>query len=195
MKQIKTFKIWFFCVKIIAGLAIIIFASCGSKQQKQARVEALEQMRIEEEKYDKYIENSLQTGQTPYSDFYGRNPSCNNYGCSQIFVKTPSNSAVLVTIKQNNIVVRHAYIQANDSYTFEMPNGTYQPFFYYGKGWNPEKVMKEVPQGTLKGGFIEDESFGKDDPQLLENNILQYELILQQNGNFSTKPSNAEDAL
>jgi carboxypeptidase C (cathepsin A) len=46
----------------------------------------------------------------------------------------------------------------------------------------------------LKGGFIAGESYGKDSPQRLSNNILEYELILQQNGNFSTKPSNAEEA-
>jgi hypothetical protein len=91
--------------------------------------------------------------------------------------------------------VWHAYISAGSSYTFEMPDGTYQPFFYYGKGWNPEKVMKETSEGKLKGGFIESESFGKDDPQTLNNEILTYELILQSNRNFSTRPSNAADAL
>jgi len=99
---------------------------------------------------------------------------------------------VLVTIKKNDKVVRHAFIQAGDSYAFSFPNGTYQAFFYYGKGWSPEKEMKN---GALKGGFITNEDFGKDDPQLLHNNVLKYELILQQNGNFSTRPSNSEEAL
>lgn len=179
----------------VVGLATAILMSCQSKEQRLAQAEAEEQMRIEEEMYEKYMNNSLRTGETPYSDFYGGNPSCNEYGCSQIKVTTPSNSDVLVTIKQNGNVVRHAYICSNSSYIFEMPNGTYQPFFYYGRGWNPNKTMKETPQGALKGGFIEDESFGKDGPQILDNNILEYQLILQQNGNFSTLPSNAEDAL
>lgn len=99
---------------------------------------------------------------------------------------------MLVTIKKNDKVVRHAFIQAGDSYAFSFPNGTYQAFFYYGKGWSPEKEMKN---GALKGGFITNEDFGKDDPQLLHNNVLKYELILQQNGNFSTRPSNSEEAL
>jgi hypothetical protein len=180
---------------LLTFFAITLSLSCQSKQQRQEQAEEEEQMRIEEEMYEKYIDNSLNTGDTPYSYMYGGNPSCNDYGCSQISVKTPSNSDVLVTIKQDGEVVCHAYIRSSSSYTFEIPNGTYQPFFYYGKGWNPEKVMKETPQGMLKGGFIENEYFGKDDPQYLENNILQYELILQHNGNFSTRPSNAEDAL
>lgn len=161
------------------------------KERIQAKLE-LEKQREEENLYNQYINNSLSTGSLPYLSYYGSNSSCNDYGCSQIKVKTPANSDVLVTIKKNGEVVRHAYIKAMDSYTFSFPNGKYQAFFYYGKGWNPSKLMKN---GTLKGGFIEDEHFGKDEAQYLENNILEYELILQQNGNFSTKPSNPEEAL
>jgi hypothetical protein len=172
------------------------------KEEKKAETIRLEQARIEQEKqakakriereiYDKFISNSLNTGATPYSRYYGDNSSCTDYGCSQIKVKT-SNSDVLVTIKKNGKVVRHAFIQAGDIYTFSFPNGNYQAFFYYGKGWNPEKEMKG---GEIKGGFISNEEFGKDEAQSLANNILEYELILQQNGNFSTRPSNPEEAL
>jgi hypothetical protein len=166
-------------------------------EERRAREEQAEKERKEREIYDHYINNSLQTGATPYYKWYGGNPSCNDYGCSAIKVKTPSSSDVLVTIKRSGKVVRHAYIRAGSTYTFQMPDGTYQPFFYYGKGWNPEKVMKTNADGTvIKGGFIANEAFGKDDnPQYLQNNVLTYELILQQNGNFSTTPSNAGEAL
>lgn len=163
------------------------------RYQEEERIR-LELQRQEKELYDKYIDNVLSTGSTPYSYCFGRNSSCSDWGCSQIKVKTPHNSDVLVTIKQGEKVVRHAYIKKGSSFSFELPNGTYQPFFYYGKGWNPEKVMKETECGTLKGGFIADENFGKDNPQYLSNNILEYELILQQNGNFSTRPSDANEA-
>jgi hypothetical protein len=165
-----------------------------AKQVETERIEReaqLEKERKEQEIYDKYISNSLQTGSTPYSKYYGGNSSCSDYGCSQIKVRT-SNSDVLVTIKKSDKVVRHAFIQAGDSYTFSFPNGTYQAFFYYGKGWSPIKGMKN---GEMNGGFISNEEFGKDEPQSLYNNILEYELILQQNGNFSTRPSNSEEAL
>lgn len=209
---------------LTAFLIITIFMSCESKQARKERIELeqkqreiekaeairlekvrmqqieadrikreiqLEKERKEKELYDMYISNSLRTGSTPYSEYYGSNPSCSDYGCSQIRVRT-SNSDVLVTIKKNNKVVRHAFIQAGDGYTFSFLNGTYQAFFYYGEGWNPEKEMKG---GEMKGGFITNEYFGKDEPQSLYNNVLEYELILQQNGNFSTRPSNPEEAL
>lgn len=165
------------------------------KLQQIERDAQLEKERQEKAIYDQFINNSLRNGATPYSYCYGGNGSCSNYGCSQISVKTPYNSDVLVTIKRNDEVVRHAYITAGSTYTFEVSNGTYQPFFYYGKGWNPEKFMKNSSCGVIKGGFISDESFGKDEPQTLNNNTLSYELILQENGNFSTSPSNQNDAL
>ncbi|MGY0426034.1 MAG: hypothetical protein ACWIPI_04280 [Polaribacter sp.] len=170
------------------------------EQEKREKLEhlkreaKLQKKRQEKIIYDKYINNSLSTGSTPYSYCFGKNRSCSSYGCSQIKVRTPVNSDVLVTIKKNGEVYRHAYINAGSTYTFEFPNGRYQTFFYYGKGWNPNKVMKKTNCGILKGGFIADEHFGKDNLQTLFNNVLSYELILQQNGNFSTKPSNSEEA-
>jgi hypothetical protein len=166
------------------------------REAEEARLRAIqeEKERKERELSNRYGNNSLRTGSTPYSYCFGRNNSCNDYGCSQIKVRTPSNSDVLVTIKKNGKVYRHAYIRASSSSTFEFPNGTYQTFFYYGKGWYPEKFMKETTCGTLKGGFLTNEHFGKDDPQHLNNSILEYELILQQNGNFSTRPSSKNEA-
>jgi hypothetical protein len=164
------------------------------EEERIAREARLEKERQERAIYDKYINNSLHTGETPYSYCFGGNRGCTEWGCAGISVKTPYNSDVMVTIKKNDKVVRHAYIKAGSTYKFEFPNGIYQAFFYYGKGWNPNKVMKELDCGVLRGGFIANESFSKDNPQKLDNAVLSYELILQQNGNFSTKPSNSNEA-
>ncbi|MEO6681868.1 MAG: hypothetical protein ABIN48_03495 [Ginsengibacter sp.] len=164
------------------------------EEERIEREEKLEKERKEQEIYNRYINNSLSTGATPYYYCFGDNNSCNDYGCSAIKVKTPANSDVVVTIKRNGEVYRHAYIKAGSQYTMQFPDGIYQAFFYYGKGWNPDKVMKETTCGLLEGGFIANEHFGKDSPQKLNNQVLTYELILQQNGNFSTSPSNPEEA-
>lgn len=165
-------------------------------QKEEEKKRAFEEERKREEKaiYNKYINNSLPNGSTPYSYCYGVNKSCSSGDCSEIKVTTPNNSDVLVTIKKEDIVVRHAYIKAGKSYNFQLPNGTYQPFFYYGKGWNPNKFIKETTCGDLEGGFIDDESIGKDFPQKLKNQVLTYVLILQSNGNFSTEKSNKNEA-
>lgn len=144
---------------------------------------------------DMYANNSLSTGNKPWAYCYGSYNQCGGYGCSEIQVKS-GGSDVVVTIKdRKGEVVRHAYIKQRSSYTFHVPNGSYQPFFYYGKGWNPNKEMKYVSCGMLKGGFISVEHVGKDEFQYLNNNILTYTLVETTFGNFNTKPSNTNEAL
>lgn len=167
------------------------------KLEEELRIKSearLQREKKEQKVRNQYINNSLSTGAAPYSYCFGSNKPCSHYGCSAIRVKTPKNSDVLVTIKKNGKVYRHAYIKAGSQYTLQFPDGTYQTFFYYGNGWNPNKVMKETNCGLLKGGFIANEHFGKDIPQSLSNSILEYELILQPNGNFSTLSSNSDEA-
>src|SRR5690606_12420467 len=118
-----------------------------------------------EQKVSEYIDNTLGTGSTPYATYFGKNSTCSEYGCSQIKVST-SNSDVLVSIKRGKEVFQHAYVRRGDNFTFYLPNGIYQTFFYYGKGWSPEKELKN---GQILGGFVANEDFGKDVPQELHN--------------------------
>ncbi|RIA09363.1 hypothetical protein OE09_1195 [Flavobacteriaceae bacterium MAR_2010_72] len=165
------------------------------EQERIATEARLEKERQEKVIYDKYINNSLSTGTATYAYCFGQDNNCVSSGCSQIKVKTPFNSDVMVIIKKQNKVYRHAYVRAASQFTFEIPNGTYQTFFYYGKGWYPEKEMKETDCGILKGGFVANEIFSKDDPQSVNNEVLTYELILQENGNLETEPSDLNEAL
>jgi hypothetical protein len=167
-----------------------------AKRQEELEAERIqaEQERKDQELYNRFLNNSLSNGSTPYQNCFGGNQTCSDWGCSEIKVSSPNNSDVLVTIKDGDQVVRHAYIKAGYTYTFQLPNGNYQPFFYYGKGWNPEKEMTSSSCINLVGGFVAEESFGKDDPQEMKNSVLTYSLILQQSGNFSTKPSSENEA-
>ena len=133
-----------------------------------------------------YYNNSLGTGSSPYEN-YGESA----YDESQISVTTSSNSNcdVVVIIKSQGGIARNAYIKAGGSYTFYLPNGRYQVFFYGGKGWNPNKSMP----GGLTGGFVANESYSKDSPVNLNYEGLTYELIPQPNGNFSTQQSSASE--
>lgn len=134
---------------------------------------------------EQYLSNTLNTGVAPYKNTILKGST------SEIRIKTgySTDCDVVAIVKHNNEIVRNAYIQAGDSYTFKIPNGTYQVFFYGGKGWNPSKEMLD----GYVGGFVTDESFSKDNPVTINHQILEYELILQRNGNFSTKPSNKSE--
>lgn len=143
---------------------------------------------------EQWKDNSLYTGAMPYAYCYGSNNYCNSYGCSRITVRTGSDD-VLVTIKdRSGDVVRHGYISAGHSFSFNLPDGSYQTFFYSGTGWNPNKFMKTSSCGTLRGGFVSNEDVTKDNYISLYNQEMSYELIRQHNGNFSTKQSSKNEA-
>ena len=80
---------------------------------------------------DPYYNNSLSSGAAPYT-----NTGSTSGNDSQIRVTTSgsSNCDVVVIIKNGGRIVKNAYIKAGDSYTFNVSNGTYQVFFYGGKG-------------------------------------------------------------
>lgn len=132
-----------------------------------------------------YIDNSLTTGVSPYSSNGASSDE------SQIKVSTSANynSDVVVIVKSNDRIFADAYIVGGESYTFDVPNGEYQVFFYSGKGWNPNKRMPD----NRTGGFVKDESFSKDSPVSLDYEGLEYSLIPQENGNFDTQPSNPQE--
>lgn len=132
-----------------------------------------------------YINNSLSTGQEPYPCLKVEGDE------SQIIVKTSSksNCDLVAIVKRNDTMVGNAYINAGETHTFNLPNGTYQVFFYAGNGWNPEKSMPHI----LTGGFVANESYSKDSPISLNYESMTYELIPQIHGNFSTKQSSANE--
>lgn len=133
-----------------------------------------------------------QTSQ-PYAQWYGYNKSYDSYTPhSEIKVKAPNNSDVIVIIRNNNkngVVAGHRYISRGTTGSISLANGTYQVFFYYGTAWS---YQQEMGNG-IKGGFTKGVSYAKDNPVQLFNNVLTYELVLQSNGNFSTKPSNKNE--
>lgn len=159
----------------------------SSYYDTQQVASSVEEELPEEDK--QYLDNSLTTGATPYSSVYGKNYRCPYTQCSGIKVTAPHESDIVVIIKRNNSsgkVIAHGYIKAGGTYQFDIPDGTCQTFFYYGEGWNPNKVMK----GGVKGGFVKDEIFSKDNPQEIYSGVLSYVLQLQRDGNFQTKGSN-----
>ena len=167
------------------------------RQREEAERKERLQHQLEEQKKKhqlqleyQYGNNSLTNGSQPYASWYGSNSYYDNQTPhSEITVKAPDNSDVIVIVRYNNgngSVAGHKYVKAGHSATIYLKNGyKYQTFFYYGTGWYPEKQMKGV-----RGGFIKGESFTKDDtPRYLHNNALTYELTLQQHGNFQTSSS------
>ena len=170
-----------------------------AEERAREEAEALRMRQAEEAKrlemVERYGRNRLGQGDTPWKGCFGYNAPCDYMGCSEIVVNAPVDDDVMVIIKRAGVVKKHAYIRAGLSYSFQMPDGVYQPFFYYGKGWWPEKDMDSKLCSGLKGGFLTNESWSKDDPKRLENEILTYTLQYVYNGNFQTQDTDQSEAL
>ena len=199
-----------------ACVLTITLISCESAEEKQVRLDQEEQVRVEQELerqrlaeekriaeeekrreqaiWNEFSENSLSRGAKPWSNCFGRSNACDGR-CSDMIINSPSNIDVIVLLKQGGVTKRHAYIPAGRNYAFNIPNGNWQPFFYYGKGWYPDKEMNSSSCASLKGGFLENEDWDKDSPQYLDNNVLTYTLTSVVNGNFQTQSSSQSEAL
>lgn len=162
-----------------SGVGCLITIICGIVSSQTPTYENEVSSQVEED--SPYIDNRLQTGDSPYKNIR----LSGNESTIEVKTSAGDENDVVVIIKHNGKIVRNAYIQGGDSYQFSVPNGTYQVFFYGGKGWNPDKKMA----GGYTGGFITNESFSKDNAVTLDYQGLNYELIPQRNGNFNTELS------
>jgi hypothetical protein len=137
---------------------------------------------------------SQYNGSTPWDNCFGKNAECKYVGCSDIKVNA-SSSPVLVIVKKFGKVIKHAYVSSNNSYTFEVSDGTYQVFFYYGKNWSSTKKMNSGECSYIYGGWIDNEYVSKDNPITLKGQIMTYTLTEVTYGNFSPKSSTLNEAL
>ncbi len=132
---------------------------------------------------EKYGNNVLAHGSAPYSSFFGENRTAQKKHYSDVEVVAPIGFDMVAIIKEQNEdgrVVAHAYVQADSTYTFKIDNGRYQMFFYIGKGWKPGKKMKD---GVL-GGFVRNETYSKDDPVSLANEVITYQVSMKERDKF-----------
>ena len=143
------------------------------------------------EDYEYYANYSLSNGSLPYRSVYGSNYQA-DYGMSKVTVTAPKICDVVVTARHINSdkVKGHIYVRANRTASFYIPEGRYTISFYYGNGWYPKKKIVGK-RGTIYGGFLSNETVGKDeDVYYPANQGYTYTLQVTYNGNFSTTPSN-----
>lgn len=135
--------------------------------------------------YETYIDNQLKTGSKPYKDYY-HSRTGNNY----LDFKTSGNDYVIIVKDYGSSdVVNHIYIRAGDTGRLYLPDGTYNIYFYGGKGWNPD-----MENGNVKGGFVSGGHIQKDGPVELYNQYGEYTLYPVQNGNLQLQGASKGEA-
>ena len=164
-----------------------------AEQAKADKLAAEKRAREEKERYEKYINNQLNNGSQPFTSCFGQNVSCSDYICSSINVITPSSSDVLVTLKKNSKVYRHVYIQKGKRGKVDVPNGSYQVFFSYGNGWDPDK-KSPIKNCSKRGWFVKENGVSKDEMKYYNSTEVTFTLQLTEYGNFEAMPSNIDEA-
>jgi len=114
---------------------------------------------------EEYRNNSLETGAKPYASYFGRAQTGQNY----IDFKTSGLNDYVVIVKKhsNNKYINHIYIRGGDNARLNIPSGTYDVYFYSGKGWNPNMVI-----GDFNGGFVNGGTTQKDGPIQLSTETI-----------------------
>lgn len=136
--------------------------------------------------YSTYIDNQLPTGAKPYKKYY-RSRTGENY----LDFKTSGNDYVIIARDYNTSkVVNHIYVRANDKVRLYLPDGTYNIYFYGGKGWNPN-----MQNGNVIGGFVSGGHIQKDGPVELYGQYGEYTLYPVQDGNLQLEEATQGEAL
>lgn len=141
---------------------------------------------ISEEIYNKYKDNQLKNGSKPYSTYYGKSKTGENW----ISFKTSGDCDYVVIVKKhsNQKVYNHIYIRGGYSGKVYLPNGVFDVYFYSGKGWNPNKN-----NGNVIGGFVSEESHQKDGPIDLNYSYCEYTLYPVAYGNLTLDQTNKSE--
>lgn len=131
----------------------------------------------EYEDVEKYINNRLATGSKPYP-YLGKSHTGNNY----MSFRTSGNHDFVVIVKRasDDKYMNHVYVRGGDNTKLYLPDGTFDVYFYSGRGWNPNKIV-----GNYRGGFVSSEAMQKDEYVELISGACEYTLYPVKDGNLT----------
>lgn len=132
-----------------------------------------------------YLNNSLETGDKPYSEYFGEEWTGHNY----FYFKTSGKSDFIVIVKghYDDMYINHIYIRGGDNAYLYVPDGTFDVYFYSGEGWNPNKKV-----GHFTGGFVSG-LMQMDGPVELESAYMEYTLYPVKHGNLRLQGADMND--
>ena len=167
------------------------------RKQEEARQARLrqeeEEARLAEVRRQRYLNESLPTGNRPFSTCWRSGWS----GTCGVEVTAAETHEVLVTVKkrdENGLVVGHVYVAAGGTGKIQFASGTYQVFFSQGKGWDPD-AANPIRSCDEPAWFVDFYGVTKDEPDFYpEGQVYTYELQPVQQGNFRAEGSDPSEA-
>lgn len=165
----------------LATIAIILFLGYKSYLKRNQKEIPLSQKKdivdkveeIIEKPVSKYLGNHLNNGESPYDMLYQKGTYKDTKHSLEINNQSSSDVVVLLIDKGSDNVIRNEYVRGNSSFEMtQLPNGTYYTKYYYGKNWNPTRVLN----GVQVGGFDDNELFSVSDNP---NDFLEFQRTVE----------------
>lgn len=101
-------------------------------------------------KQSKFVGNQLETGESPYDDYFGQGVYDQSY-LNEVTIKNGQTEDVVVCLTQANYphhTIRNEYIRAGEAFQMtSIPNGIYFIKSLIGRDWNPDSVAMDGLHG------------------------------------------------
>lgn len=149
----------------------------------------------------KWKNNQLNTGDSPYNNYFGRGIYNKSYE-NRIKIHNGQSTDVIVCLTeyyQPHRTIRNEYIRAGESFEMtSIPSGTYYLKSFFGRYWNPDSILFSNVKGCFDtlAGFTKSDDY--DDLLILEQTRTQYsiyEITLYPvvGGNMESEPINVSE--
>lgn len=201
-----TKKIFEYRLIIIASIifGLIIYSSIdnsGDSSYNNSKDVIVDDEPEVSQKISKWVGNKLNTGDSPYNDYFGTGVYDNQFS-NEVTIHNGQKADVVVCLVEHDYpkrTIRNEYIRAGESFKLtSVPNGLYSLKWFYGNNWNPDTLYV----GEIKGFFDNDAGFSKSDSpsDLLKMeqtdeqfSVWEITLYAVQNGNMETKEINPNE--
>lgn len=201
-----TKKIFEYRLIIIASIifGLIIYSSIdnsGDSSYNNSKDVIVDDEPEVSQKISKWVGNKLNTGDSPYNDYFGTVVYDNQFS-NEVTIHNGQKADVVVCLVEHDYpkrTIRNEYIRAGESFKLtSVPNGLYSLKWFYGNNWNPDTLYV----GEIKGFFDNDAGFSKSDSpsDLLKMeqtdeqfSVWEITLYAVQNGNMETKEINPNE--
>lgn len=155
---------------------------------------------LEDTTQENYTVVNYDTGEKPYSEFYGNGQYDRATKNSLLIRNGSATDAVVFLETLDGKKIRHVYVKKGESFKMtQIPGGKFITKIIQGNNWNPDK--SNGPNAP-EGGFMDDISMSKseeydpfDYPFPSTGHYLDYEITLYKvkDGNMSTENINTEE--
>ncbi len=161
-KKIFEYRTIIFFTIFFGWILYMSIVNSGNSSNSDSRAVIVDDEPEITQKISKWAGNKLNTGDSPYNDYFGSGVY-DQKSLHEVTVHNGESTDVIVCLKEYESpyrTIRNEYIRAGESFKLtSVPDGLYSLMWFYGNNWNPDTTI----MGDIKGYFDNDSGFSKSD--------------------------------